>query len=156
MKRSLVQLTILLCCFFFDSVAFAGAWGVGVFENDDALDFIWEVQNGQPAEPLSAPLKFALRSDGYIDATLGSRILVAAEAYAALNGKPSSELPEDFAKWLDSKSWRPDMKLTGTAENAVKMVLDTDNSELAQLWQESPEDYQKWVEVVEDILKRLR
>ena len=149
------QVTIALLLFLSVEVE-AGAWAVGTFENDDALDFIWEVQNGDPPEPLSSPFKHAHYSNGYIEADLGARILAAAEAYAALNGKPSPNLPADFAKWLAKQQWGRDLKLVGDAENAVKMVLDTESSELAQLWQESPDDYRAWVKGVEDLLARLK
>ena len=148
-----VLLALLL---FLSAEVEAGAWAVGAFENDDALDFIWEVQNGDPPEPLSSPFKHAHHSDGYIEAGLGSRILAAAETYAALNGKPSPDLPADFAEWLAKQQWGRDLKLVGSAENAVKMVLDIESSELAQLWRESPEDYEAWVKSVEDLLSRLK
>ncbi len=146
---------IVLLLFFSVDVE-AGAWAVGVFDNDDALDFIWEVQSGDPPTPLSSPFKRAHHSGGYIEADLGARILAAAEAYAALNGKPSPDLPADFAQWLAGQQWGRDRKLVGAAENAVKRVLDVESSELAQLWQESPEDYAAWVKGVEDLLARLK
>ena len=150
-----IQISVLLLLLF-SLDARAGAWAVGVFDNDDALDFVWEVQEGNPPLPLSSPFNQAHYSDGYIDADLGARILAAAEAYAALNGKPSPDLPPDFAKWLAKQQWGHDRKLVGTAVNAVRMVLDVESSELAQLWQESPEDFDAWVKGVEDLLSRLQ
>lgn len=147
--------SIVLLLFFSVDVE-AGAWDVGTFDNDDALDFIQEVQNADPPTPLSSPFKHARYSDGYIEADLGARILAAAEAYAALNGKPSPDLPADFAQWLARQQWGRDRKLVGTAENAVKKVLDVESSELAQLWQDSPGDYRAWVKGVEDLLARLK
>ena len=155
MTRTYAQFAILLWCFL-SAASFAGAWGTGTFENDDALDFVWEIQDEDTPALLSSPFRYAFHSDGYIDAYLGARILVAAEAYAALKGNPSSQLPDDLASWLASKSWNPDKKLTKTAEDAVKMVLDSDTSELARLWLESPDDHKEWVKGVEDLLKRLR
>lgn len=81
----------------------AGAWDVGTFDNDAALDFIYEVINGESAEPLSSPFQYVHHSNGYIEADLGARVLVAAEAYAALNGKPSANLPPEFARWLKGR-----------------------------------------------------
>ena len=152
--KAQVQLTILTAIFLSTSAA-AGAWGVGSFENDDALDFVSEVLSERMPEPISGPFKHAHHNNGYIDAELGARILVAAEAYAALNGKPGDDLPEEFAARFAPLPCKPDRKIIGSVENSVRMVMDVDSSELAQLWQESP-DYEKWVARVQDLLIRLR
>jgi len=149
-----VQLSVL-ALIFLGSAAAAGAWGVGSFENDDALEFVSEVLKERMPEPISGPFKHAHHSNGYIDATLGARILVAAEAYAAMNGKPSDDLPEEFATRFAPLPCKPDRKIIGSVENSVRMVMDVNSSELAQLWRDSP-DYEKWIEGVQDLLIRLR
>ena len=152
--KTQVQLCVL-ASIFLSSSADAGAWGVGSFENDDALDFVSEILGERMPEPISGPFKHANHSNGYIDAALGARILVAAEAYAALNGKPGDDLPEEFATRFTPLPCKPDRKIIGSVENSVRMVMDVNSSELAQLWQESP-DYEKWVERVQGLLIRLR
>ena len=149
-----VQLSVL-ALIFLGSIAAAGTWGVGSFENDDALEFVSEVLSERMPEPISGPFKHAHHINGYIDATLGARILVAAEAYAAMNGKPGDDLPEEFATRFAPLPCKPDRKIIGSVEKSVRMVMDVNSSELAQLWRESP-DYEKWIEGVQDLLIRLR
>ncbi len=52
-----------------------GAWGTGVFENDDALDFLYELQDSEPNELMREVLSKSLLLD-YLEAGDGERIIV--------------------------------------------------------------------------------
>ncbi len=154
MTKFLITLALCLVA----STATAGAWGTGVFENDDALDFVLELTEGDPAEPVSSPFRFAWHGGGYIDAYLGARILVAAEVYAAMLGNPSDDLPIELKAWLEgkTKSWGNDIKGREDTISTVKSLLDPEKSELAELWSESPDDFARWSETVKDVARRLK
>lgn len=137
------------------AVAISGAWGVGPFENDDALDFALQLQEYDSYQAIWLPFGEIIRSDSYIDATIGAQAIAAAGVVAALRGKPRPTLPEDLAKWVESKNWSGDVKLVGTAEMCLKKVLDPARSELAQLWQDS-DQYEAWRAAGEELLKDLR
>ena len=147
--------TLILCLT--ASAAVAGAWGTGVFENDDALDYVLELTEGSPVESVSAPFRYAWHSGGYIDAYVGARVLVAAEIYAAMLGSPSDDFPAELKEWLGGKTkrWGNDIKGRETTIMTVKSLLDPEKSELAALWSESPVDFELWAETVNDVARRL-
>jgi hypothetical protein len=69
-----------------------GAWGFQAFENDDALDWLEELEVGG-AEVVRQGLNAV--ADGYIEAPDGSVAVAAAEITAAAQGIPHGDLPED-------------------------------------------------------------
>lgn len=74
-----------------------GAWGFQAFENDDALDWLEELEAGG-VEAVRHGLNAVV--DGYIDAPDGSVAVAAAEITAAAQGNPHGDLPEDVATWV--------------------------------------------------------
>lgn len=71
-----------------------GAWGAGHFENDDALNFLAEVDGPQVLE---AAFKMLPPPDeGCIDASGASRAMAAAEFVAVMKGCPSADCPEEL------------------------------------------------------------
>ena len=155
--RILARLLVLIT-FSHAQLSIAGAWGVGSFENDDALDYVEQTMEDDIFQAVGVPFSHVVlaQNEGFIDAPTGSQVLAAAEIYAAIRGKPGTDFPGDIALWVESKSWKIDDKVFSFAEYCSRQVLDPDRSELAQLWQEDPEFYDKWLATVNDLLKRLR
>ena len=133
-----------------------GAWGTGLFENDDALDFAGDVvERGGLALVENVLEELLDMSDEYIEAPDAEQVLVAAEIVAALAGRPAAEYPDELAEWLDELDAVPDAALVDTARRAVQRVL-TPPSELLELWEEAGEDdYAEWRVGVEAIAARL-
>ncbi len=69
-----------------------GAWGVGIFENDDALDWLYEFERDGKAAIAAAFASVEITD--YIDAPEASMALGAIEAVASALGKPAETLPE--------------------------------------------------------------
>jgi hypothetical protein len=133
-----------------------GAWGTGLFENDDALDFAGDVvERGGLALVENVLEELLDMSDESIEAPDAEQVLVAAEIVAALAGRPAAEYPDELAEWLDALDAVPDDALVDTARRAVQRVL-TPPSELLELWEEAGEDdYAEWRVGVEAIAARL-
>ena len=132
-----------------------GAWGVGNFENDSAMDWVWDLKKSKRLKLLESTVSNVLDSKEYIVADLGSIGLAAAEVVAALNGKPLDRLPEDVSDWVKSQRRRPDLKLTERAREAVQRIKTEEISELKQLWEEGDEPPTDWYAAVDDLIKRL-
>ena len=130
-----------------------GAWDTGSFDNDDALDWVAELEaEGLPAA--GGAIEAALEAEGEeLDASEASMALAAAEVIAALRGQPALELPEAVRAWLARAPGDPGEELTANARRAVGAVLA--GSELAQLWDESGEGA-AWRAGVVDLQRRLR
>ncbi len=128
-----------------------GAWGHRSFENDDALDFIWSVEeNGVGA--IEVALNAALISrDEYLEAPEACAAIAAAELVAAKRSGITDRLQDNDIKLLDSFEAPP--KLIADAKAAVGRVLQ--DSELRELWSETDE-FNTWHDDVLVLLERLK
>lgn len=77
------------------SSVYGGAWGPGAFENDDALDWTWELESSRGSSVLVSAFERVVSSAGYIEAPDCSAAIAAAEVVAALRAKPHAQLPEN-------------------------------------------------------------
>jgi hypothetical protein len=131
---------------------FMGAWGAESFENDDAMDWVAELQGeGLPAtgSAIQAVIELA---DDYLEAPICSAGLAAAEVLAALRGRPAASLPDDVLEWVRRYPGDPGAELTRNAQVAVDAILR--KSELRELWEESGE-FEAWQNSVGDLQARL-
>ena len=140
---------------FLASAAVAGAWGTGPFENDDALDWVWELEASTGPAVIVAALDSAADAKSYIEAPSGSYAVAAAEVLAALVGKPSKALPPEVMAWTKTHSFKPSADLLRNSTLALANVLDENRSELAQLWSESGDLKQEWRSHLIDLSGRL-
>ena len=134
----------------------AGAWDVGPFENDDALDWVWELESSSDLSAIEAALRAGANNDSYIEAPTGSAAIAAAEVVAALLGKPHPQLPDEVKSWVSKNSMLKGDKLVGLATEVIESVQDPANSELAQLWSESGEFFGEWESSLSDLQQRLQ
>ena len=130
-----------------------GAWHAGPFDNDDAMDWVAELEaEGLPAAGAILQGVSDLEDGDYLDAPIASQALAAAEVVAALRGQPRSELPDDVAAWVARYPEDPGPELLGHARRAVARVVR--ESELKELWEESAEAG-VWRAATEDLRRRL-
>lgn len=137
--------------------ALAGAWGTGAFQNDDALDWVWELTASSGSTAIEEALRPAASPDGYIEAPSGANAIAAAEVLAAVRGKPPNELPPEVSEWVDSQRFEPSSELLAAAREAVKNVRDPKRSELAELWSDAGgEDDDRWQQELTALAVRLK
>ena len=79
-----------------------GAWGSGSYDNDAALDWIYELQYSDDLSVVTNALCPNLEDEGYLEVDDGTAIIAAAEVVAALLDKPAADLPEEVAAWVDA------------------------------------------------------
>jgi hypothetical protein len=128
-----------------------GAWGIGNFDNDDAADWVYELEESDGTEVLVAALEEAT-APGYLDAPVCSAALAAAEVVAALLRNAGKTLPDEVRKWVEANDVEVEHQLLGLARAAVMRIKS--DSELRELWAET-DDYAQWVSLQDDLLKRL-
>ena len=128
-----------------------GAWGIGNFDNDDAADWVYELADSDGTDVLVAALEQAT-SEGYLEAHAGCAALAAAEVVAALLGNAGKALPDAVRKWVADNDAEVSHELLALSRAAVMRVQQ--DSELRELWQDSA-DYEQWVSLQDDLLKRL-
>jgi hypothetical protein len=131
-----------------------GAWDNGVFDNDDAADWMNELAAAHGLEILSNAIYAVVNAADYIEAPEGSRFLCTCEVIVAFNGNPSTNLPDDVRQWVKNHEALDTSMLIPVALQAIDRILG-DNSELKQLWEENEQDYPAWQETVLSIKRSL-
>ncbi|MFC4394683.1 DUF4259 domain-containing protein [Arthrobacter sedimenti] len=127
-----------------------GAWGYLPFENDDALDWLEELEAGG-ADVIRQAL--AKAGDRYVEAPDGAIALAAAEVTAASQGNPLGDLPENVTDWVTAHGLEITAEDVEMAVEAVERVA-AEKSELAELWDDADEP--EWRESLDDLTERLR
>ncbi|MEK7581768.1 MAG: DUF4259 domain-containing protein [Patescibacteria group bacterium] len=128
-----------------------GAWGYKNFENDDALDFLYEVEeNNKLAEEIIDKVS-NLKSTDYLDSQTASQALAAIELFAAKKGTPSG----DFG-FSETKIKLETLPFSPVVLEKSKMVISriSSNSELRELMNEGGNE-KEFTDVLNDLNKRI-
>ena len=135
--------------------ALAGAWGFGSFENDDALDWVADLEQAPGSQLLASTLRRVDAKAKYIEAPECSLAIAAAEVVAAAHGHPAKALPPEVTAWIQRVRPKVGADLLAMARSAVETCRGGKNSELRDLWQESP-DAKAWSDDTANLLTRLK
>jgi len=130
-----------------------GAWGIGTFENDDAADWAFELEDSADLNPVRQALAATMDSDGYLEIPEGACAVAAASVVAATFDGDLRDVPDEVGDWIDD---HPDAATRGDARLAVDALerVMSEESELRNLWADTPEAT-KWAETVEKLRHRL-
>jgi hypothetical protein len=133
-----------------------GAWGAGCFENDTALDWVWELADSDDLILIESAVAEVLDATDYLDADVACIGLAAVEAVAALAGNPAEDLPEQVAGWVEAQSAAPPEALVQDCLAAVDKIRRDKISELKELWEEDAAVVAEWHAVLDDLVMRLQ
>jgi len=146
------RIATLLIALIFPMSAWAGAWGEGSFENDDALDWIGQCTQSTGTKVVSTTLTAALKAQ-YIEAPEGSAAVAAAEVVAAAQGKPNPGIPKELRAWLERQPKAELAALSSLARQVLRKVRDPKASELKQLWSEGKSN--RWESRIAELEARI-
>ena len=121
-----------------------GAWSAGPFDNDDAVDFMIELEDTPSWQTVSETFDTVLSQPGYVELTDGARVCAAAALITIATGK-SEVSAQNYHMTLDSMGPVPP-GLALKARQAVRQV-STGNSEIRELYLDSG-SYAEWFETV--------
>lgn len=114
-----------------------GAWGSGPFENDDAGDWVYDLEGADDFALVRDALDVA--SSRYLDAHEGAAAVAAAAVVAAaLDAGAVDGLPEEVVAWLEGHARQSEKADAARAAAALDRVVG-EHSELADLWDEAPD-----------------
>ena len=117
------------------------AWGVGPFENDEALDFLDGLEESGEAprlDALAAPLQHVAHSGDYLEAPdVTEAVAAAAFIGAVLNPSAAADEPDRPAWTAEVPPERIDTELVELARRAVRRALRPHDNELHELWVEA-------------------
>jgi len=131
-----------------------GAWGPGPFQNDDAGDWVWDLESDDDGSVVIEALSIIVDTpiDEQPEATECAHALAAAEVVASARGPRSVSLPDEAVVWINAHASRIDRSWLALASGAVERVMI--DSELKDLWDRARDD--SWSEGVADLVRRLR
>ncbi len=136
-----------------------GAWGVGAFEDDAAMDWLDEELSGAGASAVSGALTAVneIPVSDFLEYTDGVNGRAAAEAVAIAFGYPT-ETTDDAARGHVNEHAEEIIAMDGV-KVAATLALDritSDNSEIHELWTENDETGADWSAAIADLQARLR
>ena len=136
-----------------------GAWSHEPFGNDDALDWVYQLEDIQDDSVLARVFNRAIENqDDYLEADDAFVIVAAAEVVAKLLGKGTQQdsYTEQVDEWVKSVDFQPSADLLAKAQTALDLVLG-EESELKELWSEAEEeDRDAWYSNIEALKKILK
>ena len=132
-----------------------GAWGVGAFENDDAMDWVWGLDGDNADEVVAEAVRTAERTrpGSYLEVTEGANAIAAATLVASAADGDADDLPPEAIEYL-KRAESPDEELVASAIAALDRVTG-EESEAAELWDES-DDGPEWRESIARLRARLQ
>jgi hypothetical protein len=117
-----------------------GATGAGPFENDDALDFLDDLEDSEPTErrkKVVAVMERVIGDQGYIEAPSNAEA-VAPAALVAASEYPQSAAREPYLPpWLEEEPLDVDEQLEELATQTLHRALRHDDNEWWELWEEA-------------------
>ncbi|MDF2186956.1 DUF4259 domain-containing protein [Paraflavitalea sp. CAU 1676] len=132
-----------------------GTWGHRNFENDAALDFVYEVEdNGFDRIEKAIKQVAEFPEETYLEADYSVAALAAIEFVAAAKGNPSEDFPESAEDWLQKAGTGPLLSIDAEKLNKVIERVRS-NSELRDLWQEEGDEPTEWLAVLSDLESRI-
>ena len=132
-----------------------GTWGIGSFENDDAADFVYEIEGAPTVATLRRALDHAtgqIAAGDYLEAPVCASAVAAAEFLAALKNRDPSALSPSGQDVFSQFEARPSEDDLNLARAVVERVMK--DSELAELFAESG-NLDDWLAAMEALRARL-
>ena len=133
-----------------------GAWSVDPFGNDDAADWAYELEEADSLSPIEEAIDAVLSSgEDYLEAPQACVAIAAIEVLARLAGRSGEKTSHTEAvdNWVASVQLKPPVELIDKAQAALARIL-AENSELAELWQDS-DDHDAWQASMDDLQARV-
>jgi len=128
-----------------------GAWSAGPFDNDDAADFLMELEDAPSWQTVRRVFDEVLSHADYVELSEGARVCAAAALITIATGK-SDVSAQDIHMTLDAMGPLPD-GLAFAARQALRRV-STGDSEIRELYLDTG-NYAGWTETVAAIDQAL-
>ena len=134
-----------------------GAWGVGIFEDDAAYEWVDKIlDSDEPEEIFESIFVYALDTN-YVEYDDCHGVTVSVAIIDMLVNKTNYDLEDDddLKDWVEEKRGELSVKsLAPTAVRALKVIIGK-KSELNELWQENEEGYDFWKDKIERLMATL-
>ena len=135
-----------------------GAWGIKNFENDEACDWVYELEKSKDKSVVNDALDNIIGNSEYVESPDCIEALAAAEIVLAGLSSDFSGITEEAAVWIKKKPGLFKKPIAFDSSDAkksievIKKVITT--SELKELWEET-EDFDEWLKMQKIIIEKL-
>jgi hypothetical protein len=133
-----------------------GAWGVGSFENDSAVDWTYGLEGKSDLSYIEATLDKVLSLGGsYLEAPDAQEAIAATEAVARLQGKFGARdaYTQTVDEWVSQVGVKPSSQLKAKAQRTLERIQQKP-SELLELWEETA-DAKAWKDSISALASRI-
>jgi hypothetical protein len=133
-----------------------GAWGVGIFEDDAAYDWVDKILDSEDPEEIFESIFVYALDTNYVEYDDCHGVTVCAAAIDMLLNKTKYNMEDDdMIEWAkENRSSLSVKRLVPQAVKALKVVLGK-KSELNELWKENEAEYDFWKDKIERLISRL-
>lgn len=134
-----------------------GTWDVGSFDNDDAADWAYELEDCGDLSVIENAIAGVLDpDDDYVEAPVAAEAIAAIEVLARLQGNwgERSAYTETVDAWVERERLPVPAALAKQAVQALDRIVG-EQSELRELWAES-EEFDAWMASVAELRSRVR
>lgn len=129
-----------------------GAWGEKSFDNDHALDWLWELEEPRVEVQLVDLFTHVIKAPrGELSVSDGEEALAGAEVVAAAGGCPPVNLPKDCAQ---AAGWIKTLNIELIEKAAATVDRVEADSGLRDAWEDSGET-RGWRDAVQELRERL-
>lgn len=131
-----------------------GTWGIGIFDNDTAADWAYQLEGCTDLSVIDTTLNNALHAD-YLDADYACEALAAIETITRLQrrGGEKYAYSEAVDQWVAENPFEVPQTIIDKALKAIELTLGA-NSELLELWAETDE-FDAWQNEIDELRNRL-
>jgi hypothetical protein len=131
-----------------------GTWDVGIWDNDDAAEWVDEISGSRGLNVLRQSLSPTEVNGYYLEAPEGVRVLCAADTLVAALKLGGSSVPEEVLNWVNTHASLDFQSLVPATLTNIRRVV-AEHSELRELWEEHDELFPTWLARVEAFTKSL-
>lgn len=139
------------------------AWGINVFQDDAAVEWIEQIlESDDPEELFESIFLFAIDTN-YVEYHESNGVTVSAGIIDMLANDTKYIVDEkDLPIWAEVLEWVEDNKDEFALKNVAKLgaealeIIITKKSELNELWETNTADYSVWKMKIEKLIKRLK
>ncbi len=126
-----------------------GAWGMKPFENDSACDWVYDLQESG-LKIIEDTFTWEKEEDDYLDSSFGTEIIAAAEVLYGIKNGPREGVPDEVLTEIRKYKSNQAEYLYTKCIKAIDRVTGED-SELFDLWEETGENFEVWLNDVKEL-----
>jgi hypothetical protein len=133
-----------------------GAWGVGIFEDDAAYEWVDKILDSDDPEEIFESIFIYALDTNYIEYDDCHGVTVSAATIDMILNKTKYDIEDDdLPSWAnDNRSKLAVKRLVPQAIKALKVITGK-KSELNELWQENEAEYDFWKDKIDRLISRL-